>query len=79
MRIESEHEDSCCVTVELTGGAAARRAEVEEKFLSLAKKGVSKGAKPDHVRVADLPRNFKGAIQVPDLKEEWGKLITVKK
>ena len=31
------------------------------------------------VRIADLPRNFKGAIQVPDLKEEWGKLITVKK
>ena len=75
MRVESEHEDSCCVTVELLGAAAEKRAEIEESFLKLAKKGVSKGAKPDHVRFAPLPRNFKGVVKVPDLKTEWAKVV----
>ena len=75
LRVESEHEDACCVTIELSGEALERRAEVEENFLVRAKKGVSKGAKPDHVRFAPLPRNFKGVVKVPDLKEEWTKIL----
>ena len=52
-----------------------------ENFVSRAKKigAVSKGAKPDHVRLAPLPRNFKGVVKVPDLKEEWQKLLGAKK
>ena len=46
LRVESEHEDACCVTIELSGEALERRAEVEENFLVRAKKGVSKGANP---------------------------------
>jgi len=76
MRVDSEHEDSCCATVELlTPEATAKQAEIEKTFLTLAKKGVSKGAKPDHVRIAPLPRNFKGTVKVPDLKEEWAKVF----
>ena len=75
LRVESEHEDACCVTIELTGDAAKKSAEVESGFLKLAKKGVSKGAKPDHVRLAPLPRNFKGVVKLPDLKEEWAKVF----
>ena len=37
----------------------------ERDFLKLAKKGVSKGAKPDYVRLAPLPRNFKGVVKLP--------------
>jgi len=71
LRIDSEHEDSCCVTIELTGAAQTKEAEVLASFLKNAKKGVSKGAKPDRVRFAPLPRNFKGAVKLPDLKDEW--------
>ena len=75
MRVESEHEDACCVTIELSGEAAAKGAQVERDFLKLAKKGVSKGAKPDHVRLASLPRNFKGVVKLPDLKEAWSAVL----
>jgi len=75
LRITSEHEDECCVTIELnTPEAKAKSAEIESTFLKHAKKGVSKGAKPDRVRVAPLPRNFKGAVLVPDLKKVWAEL-----
>ena len=75
MRVKSEHEDECCVTIELSGEAASKSAAVERDFLKLAKTGVSKGAKPDHVRLGALPRNFKGVVKLPDLKEEWAKLL----
>ena len=42
--------------------------EIMETFIQAAKSRVSKGAKPDRVRSSSIPRNFKGAIQVPDLK-----------
>ena len=72
LRLDSEHEDACCVTIELlTPAAEAKRAEIERDFIALAKKGVSKGSKPDHVRCAPLPRNFKGVVKLPELKEEW--------
>ena len=73
LRLDSEHEDSCCVTIELSGDAAGKSDEVARDFLELARKGVSKGAKPDRVRLAALPRNFKGVVKLPDLKEEWAK------
>jgi len=79
MRVESEHEDACCATVELTGEGLKKQEEIEKSFLKLAKKGVSKGAKPDHLRVSPLPRNFKGVVKLPDLKEEWGKQFASKK
>ena len=80
LRVASEHEDECCVTIELTGAALEKQAAVEKDFLARAKQGgaVSKGAKPDHVRLAPLPRNFKGVVKVPDLKEEWQRLLGAK-
>ena len=76
MRVKSEHEDDCCVTIELIGEEAlSKSGEIEESFLEKAKKGVSKGAKPDRVRIGPLPRNFKGVVKLPDLKEEWGKIL----
>jgi len=71
LRITSEHEDSCCVTMELLGEEARRmRPLLEESFLKDAKTGVSKGARPDFLRFAEIPRNFKGALLVPELKRE---------
>jgi len=71
LRVESEHEDSCCVTMELLGDEARRLQPVlEESFLREAKRGVSKGARPDILRFAEIPRNFKGALLVPQLKKD---------
>jgi acyl-CoA synthetase (AMP-forming)/AMP-acid ligase II len=77
LRLDSEHEDACCVTIELSGAAAApaKVAEIEGHFVTAAKGAVSKGARPDHVRIAPLPRNFKGAIKLPELKHEWKALL----
>ena len=72
LRVDSEHEDSCCVTLQLnTDDAKAKQPDLEATFLDLAKKHVSKGAKPDKFRVADLPKNFKGTVLVKDLAKAY--------
>ena len=69
LRVDSEHEDACCVTLELNGGTTPdQKRHIAATFLDAAAKHVTKGSKPDYVRVALIPRNFKGAVLVPDLK-----------
>ena len=70
--LESEHEDACCVTVELFNDVSgANRQRLESSLLAEARKSVSKGAKPDYLRFAKIPRNFKGAILYPQLKQDF--------
>lgn len=81
LKFGSEHEDSCCVTVELTpedgqdGSAAwtALLSDVRENFRArcLQHASLPKGSRPDFVRLARLPRNFKGAVDVSSLKKEY--------
>lgn len=72
LRLTSEHEDDCLVTVELLDAAArARQGEVEASFVADAQKEVSKGAKPSRVRVAAIPRNFKGDVNWRSLEAAW--------
>lgn len=76
MRIESEHEDDCCVTIELkTDKAQALKNDIETTFIDKAKKAVSKGAKPNHLRFGSIPKNFKGALLVPELKKVYKALL----
>ena len=85
LRVESEHEDACLATIEFRGGAAQKMPmgddapEAAAAFVAAARAAVSKGAKPDHVRLAPLPRNFKGVVKVPDLKEGWAKQLAPSK
>jgi len=72
LRIASEHEDDCCVTMELTSREArGKQAEMQRTFVAEARGSVSKGARPDRIRLAEIPRNFKGAIVVHELKAQW--------
>ncbi len=72
LKVDSEHEDACCVTVELRDEPAlAKRDTIFESFLRAAREEVTKGARPDYIRFADIPKNFKGAVQVPDLKKSF--------
>ena len=32
---------------------------------------ISKGSKPDRVMFAPIPKNFKGAVLIPDLVQAW--------
>ena len=74
LKIDSEHEDSCCVTIEPKSSAAEKKiAQIEETFQQAAKDGVSKGARPDYVRIGKIPRNFKGAILVHELASQFKK------
>ena len=40
---------------------------------------MSKGAKPNNVRFGKIPKNFKGAILVRELKREWTEEIERRK
>ena len=72
LRIDSEHEDSCCVTLELISEAARKmQATLEASFIEKAKVHVSKGANPDYLRFAAIPRTFKGSILISELKKEY--------
>ena len=71
LRLESEHEDSCCVTIELSQEARHLESELKADFLEKAYKMVSKGSRPERVRFAVIPRNFKGAILYPQLKQDF--------
>lgn len=71
LRLESEHEDSCCVTIELSKEVANIEPELKEHFIEKALKKVSKGARPSQLRFARIPVNFKGATLYSQLKREF--------
>lgn len=75
LRVTSEHEDSCCVTVELSKEVADMEPQLEANFLDEARKRVSKGARPDYIRFARIPLSFKGEILVPELKQDFKKSL----
>ncbi|GMH98775.1 hypothetical protein TrST_g11138 [Triparma strigata] len=70
LKIDSEHEDSCCVTISLFDEDADRE-RVEATFLDRAKASVSKGAKPTHFMFGQIPKTFKGSILTKDLVKRW--------
>ena len=71
LRLESEHEDSCCVTIELSDEIANAESELKDNFIQKASSMVSKGARPDYVRFGRIPRSFKGEILYPELKRDF--------
>ena len=71
LRLESEHEDSCCVTIELSKEATTIESELKADFIEKASRKVSKGARPDYIRFAPIPLNFKGTVLYPQLKQDF--------
>jgi hypothetical protein len=72
LKLNSEHEDACCVTIELkTDEAKKKKSEIYQTFLEKAKASVSKGARPDHFIFSDIPRNFKGAVLLKELAAQF--------
>ncbi|TET68427.1 MAG: long-chain fatty acid--CoA ligase [Dehalococcoidia bacterium] len=73
--VESEHEDSCCVTIELSKEVAHMEPQLEANFMEKANKRVSKSARPDYIRLAKIPVNFKGAVLALELKQDFRKSL----
>ena len=72
LRLESEHEDACCVTVELKTPAALELGpELEQGFIREAREAVGKSSRPDRLRLGPVPRTFKGSVRVAELKKAW--------
>ncbi len=71
LRVQSEHEDSCCVTIELKEEVANIEPQLKANFRGKAIKKVSKGARPDYVRFAKIPLGFKGNILNPQLRQDF--------
>ena len=75
VKINSEHEDECCVLVELiTQEAINISQELESTFLNYSQtKGVlSKGARPDHFALGKIPIiASKGVVDVAALISYW--------
>jgi acyl-CoA synthetase (AMP-forming)/AMP-acid ligase II len=70
--LDSEHEDTCCVTLELKDSVPqAVQDDIAATFIARAQGSVSKSAKPDRLLLAPVLRNFKGAILVGDLKKQF--------
>ncbi|HUT71512.1 MAG TPA: class I adenylate-forming enzyme family protein [Desulfatiglandales bacterium] len=78
LKVDSEHEDSCCVTIEIKNQQAQEKVvEIEKTFTDMATQHISKGAKPDYIRFAQIPRNFKGAVLVKELAAEFSEWLTL--
>ena len=76
LKLRSESEDDCCVTIQLIADdAKAKQQAISDTFIKKASKHVSKGAIPDKIRFAKVPRNFKGAILVKDLKKDFEEFL----
>jgi acyl-CoA synthetase (AMP-forming)/AMP-acid ligase II len=73
LRVKSEHEDECCVMIQLlTEEAQQLKSEIESTFLTAAKGSVSKGSKPDRMAVGEVPMVLsKGIVSVPQLVLYW--------
>ncbi len=72
LRLVSEHEDSCCVTLELKSDRARScEEELRRTFLAEARDAVSKGARPDFLRFGQVFRTFKGTIRLQEIKDAW--------
>lgn len=71
LRLESEHEDTCCVTIDDSSLAPEVRKEIEVTFLEEAEKNVSRGSRPQRLHFGPIPRNFKGGIRIKELKKAW--------
>jgi acyl-CoA synthetase (AMP-forming)/AMP-acid ligase II len=78
LRVESEHEDSCCVTIELVPEAAGKQGALEADFITKARARVRKGFRPDYLRFAEIPTNFKGLVLFPDLRQEYRQWLEAK-
>lgn len=69
MRMHSEHDDDCIVVMELKSDLAkTRQEEIRCTLKDKARTLPCKAGRPDEIVFEKIPKNFKGAVQVKDLR-----------
>jgi acyl-CoA synthetase (AMP-forming)/AMP-acid ligase II len=77
LKVASEHEDACCLTLERkTPRANELLAGETDQFKGLLNQNVSKNARVDYLRFGSIPRNFKGAVLTKQLTAEFRHWLT---
>ena len=72
IRVKSEHEDSCCLTIQFSDqGSRQKWGSAVAALFKTAHPDLPKFAHPEFIRFAAIPRNFKGAVLVPALKQDF--------
>ncbi len=71
LRLESEHEDTCCVMIDDSRLGAAVQEEIKATFIKEASGAVSKGSSPQRLCFGSIPRNFKGGVNIRELRKTW--------
>jgi acyl-CoA synthetase (AMP-forming)/AMP-acid ligase II len=71
LRLGSEHEDICCVTIELNPELTGIEAKLRDGFIEKAAGKVPKWARPQHLRLSPIPLTFKGAVHYPRLRQDF--------
>ena len=72
LKVESEHEDACCLTLEVKSPMTKKKLPSDATLLkNTLNQTVSKSAKIDYLRFGTIPRNFKGTVLVKKLAAEW--------
>ena len=76
-KLSSEHDDDCLARIEISSTVPqGKQATIEGQFLQAVQaSSIPKGYKPSRVSFGTIPRNFKGAVLVADLKELWKDLV----
>lgn len=69
----SEHEDDACVTIEIPTDYEDIKSTIERDFIkkALADGSLCKGFRPDFVMVANIPKTFKGAVDIGSLRKAY--------
>lgn len=77
MRLSSEHDDECLARVELSPSLPHDvKKKIQEDFARASHAAdIPKAYKPLHVSFGEIPRNFKGALLVADLKKLWKAIL----
>jgi hypothetical protein len=73
LKVNSEHEDDCCVMIELIDSNAQNaKQDIVDNFVKEAKCCVSKGARPDYVLFDQVPLVAnKGTVDITKLRSSW--------
>ena len=80
LKVESEHEDACCLTLEIKSPRANEILAGEpDQIKQHLNQFVSKNARVDFLRIGTIPRNFKGAILVKKLIEAFDQWLALQK
>jgi len=72
LKVSSEHEDDCCVTLDCSSSEAkALEMKILEELQELCCEHLPKSGRLDWLRAAPIPRNFKGAVLVGELENQF--------